>query len=367
MKIGIDLRALVEGKRTGVEEYVTEILKAVLKIDKKNQYYLFYNSFKKTNPVIYWKWWENNFANVKVVGWKKPNRLLNFSWGFLGVPKMDRILGGVEVLWQPNLLFNAVSSKVRYVVSCHDFSFVRHPEFFSWEKRLWHRLVRPKKILKRADRIVVPTEATKNDIKRIYNLPLEKVEVIFHGVNLNKGKRDPRGYLLCVATFEPRKNLEGLVRAYKALRERGVKNKLVLAGNKGWKSENLFKLIRELGLEKWIETKIDFCEKDKQKLYEGASVFIYPSFWEGFGLPVIEAMRVGVPVVVSKTPALSQVGGDAVFKIDPYRPDEIAEAVERLLGDERLAQEQIEKGYKSSLNFNWEKAARNLLRVFTSL
>jgi glycosyltransferase involved in cell wall biosynthesis len=174
MRIGIDVRCLAEGRRTGVEEYVLGLLPAVFKKDKENEYILFFNSYHDRKIDFSWA----NFPNVKIKKFSFPNKLLNFSLWYLGWPKIDRLLNGVDVFFAPNISFVALSKKAKFYLTIHDLSFERYSHFFSGKRKLWHLFISPKKLAKQADKILVVSESTKRDLEDVYGIVADKIEVI---------------------------------------------------------------------------------------------------------------------------------------------------------------------------------------------
>ena len=315
MRIGIDVRCLSEGRRTGVEEYTLNLLRGLFEKDKQNEYVLFFNSFKKTPANFNWI---KKYPNVKLKQFHVPNKLLNFSFWYLGWPKIDRLLGGVEIFFMPNIIFGSVSRKTKLLLTMHDLSFERYPETFSWSRRLWHVFINSKKICRRADKIIAVSDSTKDDLVTLYNIPPKKIEVIYSGVaekfkiisrndsEMIKVKEKynlPYKFILYLGTIEPRKNIKTLVVAYQILKkyaqikkwETLEKYKLVIAGHKGWMNkkilEEISKTQKQLKNPEDIQM-INFVEEaDKEYVLNLASLFVYPSIFEGFGFPPLEAMK----------------------------------------------------------------------------
>ena len=151
MRIGIDIRCLAEGKRTGVEEYTLALLQELFLHDQENEYILFFNAWRKETPDFSWV---KQFPRVTLRIFHYPNKLLNLSLWYFGFPKIDRLLGGTDVFFLPNLNFIAVSNDTRLVVTAHDLSFELYPELFSWKQRLWHFLVHFRQVIHRANKII---------------------------------------------------------------------------------------------------------------------------------------------------------------------------------------------------------------------
>src|SRR3990167_10982597 len=184
LKIGIDISPLASSSRTGVGEYTYELLHALFDIDSENQYFLFYNGFKDVSACIP-KW---NQKNVHGVCTRWPNKLFHASLQFLRWPKMDRIIeqkagGTLDYFFSPNICFHSVSKKCKHILTVHDLSFEIFPECFSLKRRLWHILLSPKKPCQKANRIIVPSENTKQDIVDMYGISPETIKVIYSGLS----------------------------------------------------------------------------------------------------------------------------------------------------------------------------------------
>jgi glycosyltransferase involved in cell wall biosynthesis len=351
MRIGIDIRSLAAGRRTGVEEYTIGLLRELFRIGTEHTYVLFFNAWGKTEPDLSWT---EGYPNVSVKRFRIPNKLLNLSLWYFKRPRLDRLLGGVEVFFMPNLNFTAVSRDVKLIVTAHDLSFEFFPEMFSWKQRLWHFAVNFRSLLRRADVIVVVSESTKDDLITCYSLSATNIHVIHSGVDGRFRPMDrndlsllsvkakyglPYKFILYLGTLEPRKNLIALLQAFEAFHREAAseskKYELVLAGRPGWKYDTFFQAIDRSSAREWIH-QIGYVEDgDKPALYNLASVFVYPSFYEGFGLPPLEALASGVPVIASHSASLPEVIGEAGVLIDPYRPDEILQALRGILSDKQ--------------------------------
>jgi len=386
-KIGIDIRCLASGRRTGVEEYTLNLLENIFKIDQKNKYILFFNSFKAQPFCLTWAL---DYPNVYARKFNYPNKILNFFFWYFNFPTINIMLGGIDILFFPNLNFLSLGHKTKLAATIHDLSFERLPETFSWKRRLWHAFVNPKKICQRADRIIAVSDSTKNDIVEVYKIAPEKIITLPSGLNTDfklisrndekmlavKEKYDlPYKFILHLGTVEPRKNIGSLVKAYEALQNWAAKNKqeeiekyfLVVAGQSGWLGEALAWQIKKSPWREKIIT-IDYVEaEDKLYFLNLASLFVYPSFFEGFGFPPLEAMACGVPVIASNNSSLPEIIGNAGILIDPDRPEEIFEAMKQILTNKELWNKLHESGLKQAKNFSWPKTAQEFLKIIESI
>lgn len=379
MKIGIDIRSLAGGKQSGVEEYVRGLLREAFAAGPEHEFILFFNAWGKIEPDLSFV---KDFSNVTIRRFRIPNKLLNFALWYLRYPKLDQLIGGVDVFFMPNMNFAAFSKKVQLIVTVHDLSFEWFPETFSSKQRLWHYMVNLRGLLRRADKIIAVSRSTAGDVTKRYHVPQEKVEVIHSGVNdlfhpldrndirlieVQKKYKLPYRFILSLGTLEPRKNLVSLVRAYEVFHQTAVgemvKYELVIAGSPGWKCEELLETIRRSPVQHHIHLLGFVEEQDKSALYTLSSVFVYPSFYEGFGFPPLEALTCGIPVIASHSASLPEVVGNAGVLIDPYRPDEILQALRQVLGDKALSALLSERAKIQKDLFSWKRSAQAFLAL----
>ena len=169
-----------------------------------------------------------------------------------------------------------------------------------------------------------------------------------------------------MGTIEPRKNIERIVKAFKRYKkEINDDLKLVIVGKKGWKYDNIMKLIESMGTDIIITGYID--EEDKVPIYKLAQIFVFPSLYEGFGMPVLEAMAAGVPLITSNVSSLPEVAGDAAILVDPLSEDEIFEAYKKILSDEKLKREMVQKGLEQAKKFEWKKSVEMLEKIYEEI
>ena len=376
MKIGIDIRTLMESQYSGVSEYTLNLLTEIFRQDQKNQYKLFYNSGHDISARMP----KFDFPNVEIVASRYPNKLFNnilqriFQW-----PKIDQKLG-VDLFFVPNIGFISLSDKCKKIITIHDLSFLRYGEFFSWKRRLWHKLINVKKIVRSFDYIIAVSENTKRDLIELCGIPEEKIKVIYSGIgkefkiiskeenNQVKSKYNlPDKFILFLGTIEPRKNIGGLIRAYSQFRNDNPEMSdvnLVLVGGRGWKFKNIF---REYENSKYKSDIIwlDYIDStDKPAVYNLASLFVYPSFYEGFGFPPLEAMACGVPVISSNSSSLPEIINNAGILITPNNVSELATAIESVLKNGKLGKTLISRGIENVNRFSWEECAGEYIRNF---
>ncbi len=263
------------------------------------------------------------------------------------------------------------------VVTIYDLSFLLYPESFKHSKRFYLGLF-TRLSAKRARRIIAISESTKRDVVRLLGVPPEKVEVVYCGIDeafrplaedqvaTFRSKRGlPERFILFVGTIEPRKNVARLIEAFADLQTCKLANlKLVIGGAKGWFCEHVFARVEELGLEGDVMFPGYIPVSELPLWYNAAELFVYPSLYEGFGLPPLEAMACGTPVVAANTSSLPEVVGEAGLTVDPLDVEGLAEAMRRALSDEALRQEMRERGLQRAKGFSWTKTARETVQVY---
>lgn len=272
------------------------------------------------------------------------------------------------------------------VVTVHDLAFREYPDTVRGRTMLMLKR-NLKRSLKRADAIVADSEFTKKEILKYYNVPVERLYVVPCGVDTKKfcpeadaeklvSVKEKYGiageYFLYLGTLEPRKNLSGLIRAYKMFCESMKAQKaempqMVIAGGKGWMYEQIFQTVKELSLEDRVLFTGYVDEEEKPILMGGAMAFCFPSFYEGFGMPPIEAMACGTPVLTSNNTSLAEVTQDAALQVDPYDLGGMAQAMERLFKDEKLRGELREKGWERVKKYSWQNAVKVLHQIYESM
>jgi glycosyltransferase involved in cell wall biosynthesis len=263
----------------------------------------------------------------------------------------------------------------------HDLVVLKYPQyqFFTRVRHIGGWLRR----LHRADAIVAVSENTRRDILELLDVPPEKVHVIYQGYNADLFRPDlPQRevervlqlyhlrvpYFLYLGTLEPRKNLVRLIQAFALLRKKGPSPiHLVLAGQKGWAYNNIFEEIRRLGLHDYVSYLGYVADEDLPGLIKGAMALAYPSLYEGFGIPPLEAMAMGTPVLTSNVASLPEVVGEAALQVDPEDVEAMAAALERLYNDEALREDLKLKGWEQARRFSWDRAAQQMMELYGKL
>ena len=264
------------------------------------------------------------------------------------------------------------------VVTVHDLAFERFPEQYPAAKQRYLRLM-TRVTTRRAAKVIAVSRATGRDLVELYSVPQPKIEVIPNGMSTGFGRPPeselaafraehelPDEYFLFVGTLQPRKNLDGLLHAY-ALIAGQVAWPLIVVGAAGWMYDPIFHLVRQLGITERVRF-VGYAAGDELAYwYSSADVFVLPSLYEGFGLPVLEAMACGTPVVTSSRSSLAEVAGDAAWLVDPERPQDIAAALLRLARDPALRQELAARGLQRAAPFTWRRSTAATLAVYRSV
>ncbi len=311
-------------------------------------------------------------ARTRVVhpGVRTAGRLLRIAWEQLALPGRLR-RDGAALLHAPGYVM-PLGSPVPTVVTVYDTQALDHPEWCTPSNRLHYGLLLPRSV-RRARRVIVPSSATQADVCRLFPGAAGKVRVVAPGVRLGGGvPRDParraefrrrngldEGYILFLGNVEPRKNLPMLIRAFHMARAEGaLRQKLVIAGEAGWGQSAVERDVVRLGLAGEVRFWGYVAEPDLSMLYAAADAFVFPSLQEGFGLPVLEAMACGTPVIVSDRGALPEVAGEAAMVVPADRPEAWARALGELVADSERQASLRAKGEARARAFTWDEAAR---------
>ncbi|HBR81081.1 TPA: hypothetical protein DEA21_05605 [Candidatus Uhrbacteria bacterium] len=381
----IDIRHLTKPNPSGVGQYTLELLKALFELDTKNEYLLFSSGSNRVleNLPIFDK------PNVRQFHLKIPNKILNTSLLASGRPRLDELMqkyfaGDKKPLFFfPNLNIISLSPNTNYVLTLHDLSFEIFPELYEPKARLWHRLTRARALAQNARAIIVPSKSAAHDVNFIFGVPQEKIFVVPHGVDSKfspkieardfgvKSKYHlPKKFALFVGTLEPRKNISLMIEAVqKYRRETGDDLRLVLVG-KSNKHIAVTTTVETLhcNVSTVTTTRLGYvCPQDLPAIYRLASVTLFPSLYEGFGLPIVESMASGTPVITSNTSSMPEVGGRAAIYVDPYNANDLTAALRELFGSPELQKQKIEAGLERARDFSWKKAAEQTIDIFTKI
>jgi len=375
MRIGIDVRRIVFQQMIGgIAVYAYNLITHLSKIDKENEYILLHSFIRPRNDRFIRNLETTNFKNrvLRI----KSQFLENWLWRKLSLP-IELMIGKVDLFHQtyyylpPQLSGKSIST-------IHDLGVKQDPSLLpdKWVSR--HEQI-ISATLKRADFIITISQYTKSCIMEILKFPEEKIGVTYLGVdkeyypinnrnildNIRKKYNLNKKYILFVGNLDARKNIVRLIEAFYQLKNniKGEYN-LVIVGRKWGIYENIFKKVEELKLEKDVIFMSEITKEDLPPLYSGAEVFILPSLIEGFGIPLIEAMACGTPVITSKTTSMPEVVKDAGILVNPLSVEEIAQAIAQVLTNSSLRAELVKKGLQRAKFFSWDKTARQTLDIY---
>jgi len=375
MLIGLDASRAARARRTGTETYALELIRTLAKLAGPQHRFRLYTP----HPPQHADWPDSAYVETRVIPWLRLWTHLRLAVELRQHPP--------DVLFVPAHVL-PVFCPVPAIVTVHDLGYIHYPEahrpfdrwYLNWSTRRHTRVAR---------HIIADSTATKDDLVEIYGADPERITVVYLGrdetlvpitnpkiINQTKSRYQIKDdYLLYLGTLHPRKNLVRLVEAfYKALQDLSQNQgeqpfapttslKLVIAGQKGWLYDEIFTRVQALGLEEQVIFPGYIAGEDKPALLSGAMAYVFPSLYEGFGLPVLEAMACGTPVLTSNVSSLPEVAGEAALLVDPRQTAEIAKGLTQLISDASLRQQLVERGFRQIEHFSWDKAAGQVLEI----
>lgn len=363
MKIGIDARPL-SSSLTGIGTYLYSVLEEMAAQDDGHEYYLYSHAPLKTPP----------FSHKRFHVSLYPSRI--GTWGYCF--KLPQLLkrDGIEVFWGTQHILPFFNPHIHYLLTLLDFTVYRFPQSMTLYNYGIHRLFF-KSSVKKADQLLAISASTKSDAEYFLGPLKNRPTVVYGASNLRAGDKAlaekflekkygiTTAFILYVGTVEPRKNLETLLKAYaQALQDGHMLPILVIAGKKGWKTEEVYRLAACLKEHVLFLGYID--DETKGHLYTAADFFVYPSLFEGFGLPVLEAMQCGLPVITSNSSSLPEVAGDACLLFDPLDETALKKHLITLSNDKSLQNSLKEKGLKQAARFSWRQSAEQIRSLLVS-
>lgn len=356
--IGIDAR-LTYYRLGGISTYIRRLITALERLDQHNRYTVFHSRKARESLV-------SRFQRAAL--WTPCHH------------RLERVALSAElarfrldVLHSPDFIPPWHGAR-RHIITVHDLNFFYYPQFLTSESRRYYN-GQIEMAVRRADHILADSHATRDDLVRMLNVPAEKITVHMLGVDEDfrplspetvnrwrQGLKLPDEYLLFVGTFEPRKNILGLLEAYRLLPNAPP---LVLAGGRGWLFDETMARIKQMNLTSSVLWRENVPQEAMPALYNGATLLILPSFYEGFGFPPLEAMACGTVPIVSNRSSLPEVVGNVGLQIDPDDPAELAEAIRYALDNPQWRNTMRQAGLKRAESFTWEKTAQTALSVYT--
>ena len=387
MRIGIDASRAVRPEQTGTETYSFYLIRALLRVRREHHIILYSPQELPTEMLPETSALETNSTRTSSSGAEAVR------WTVRIIP-FPRLWTHVRLNWElrrhpPDLLFipahvMPIACPVPTVVTAHDLGYLYYPETHRAFDR-WYLHWSTCRHVHLAACIIADSQATRQDLARHYGADLSRVRVIYPGYDETLHRvEDPQiiaasraryhiqgDYLLYLGTLQPRKNLPRLIEAFARANlpwspseRRGFQ--LVLAGKKGWDYDTLLRLVNRLGLQDRVIFPGYIAPEDKAALLSGAKALVFPSLYEGFGIPILEAMVCGVPVLTSHVSSLPEVAGDAAVLVDPLDIDSIAAGLRQVVHQPDLRRALVERGYCQAERFSWQNAARQLWEVFDS-
>lgn len=371
MLIGIDASRAAVQHRTGTETYSVHVIRELLRLGRHHQFRLYTNGALPAD--LLWSGPAPAHVEVRSIPFRRLWTHMRLS--------LETVIHEPDVLFIPAHVLPLFHPR-RSMVTVHDLGYLHYPEahtsrdrrYLDWSTR-WNA--------RRATVVLADSEATRSDLIRLYGAAPEKIHVVYLGrdARLTRVIDAPRldgiraryglcgRYLLYVGTLQPRKNLERVIQAFERIcgLPALADLQLVLAGKQGWLYETLFRQVVRAGLQGRVIFPGYIADEDLGALLSGAEAFVFPSLYEGFGIPVLEAGGCGVPVITSNTSSLPEVAGDAALLVDPLDVDAIADAMYRLVSDPSLRAELARRGLENVKRFSWEKCARETLAVLESV
>jgi glycosyltransferase involved in cell wall biosynthesis len=364
MNIALDARLAYYRRYSGIGQYIVHLAEQVPAIDPVNRYTIIH-SRKDHHP-------PRHAAAQLLAAWTPSHH------------RLEQIVFPLEVRRRPIDLLHSpdfippFSGHFKRVITVHDLNFLYYPQFLTAESRRYYN-AQIERAVQVADHILADSHTTRLDLIKLLNVPESKISVVWLAPNVEvyhplsaaeiaaarSRLQLPERYILFAGTLEPRKNVAGLLRAYRLLSDHDSHAPaLILAGSRGWLFDETRALIDELRLSehvRWIDSPSD---NDLAALYAAASVCVLPSHYEGFGLTVLEAMACGAPCIISDRGSLPEIAGGAAQEIDPDDAHELAEAIAGVLNDDQLQQQLRQKGLARVNDFSWERCARETLAVY---
>lgn len=359
----------------GEANYIYSLLKQFAQLDTINEYHLLFDRpydkslfhFARGNPRFYFH----------VIGPQTRIAPLTEYWFQVSVKNFLKN-AHFDLFFSPEP-YAPIGLHTKCIITIHDLAFISLPWITYYINSL-HARIMIKLSAKWADKIISVSNHTREDIQKHYIIPDDKIRVVHHGIksentenasgddeNLEKILSDDCQYLLYVGTIEPRKNLERLILAYKMVLDQGLNYRLIIAGRNGWKSRGVYETVTKLGLNKNIVFTGYISERDLSKLYTRAFVFVYVPLYEGFGMPVTEAMSYGLPIVTSRVSSIPEVVGDVAIMVNPLSIEEIAKGLITFLKNESMRKQFGNKAKERSKMFRWDISALEHLNIFSEV
>ena len=370
MRVLLDART-VGREFSGVGNYVLELVRAFGRLDSDAEFHVVTRGPGALRDLPLDD--RFRFITTSVSHESHPTGDLWEEWVLPGIASRR----GIDVLHGPAFLIPTGRMRTATVVTVHDLVAFQYPETIPWKYGVYMRwLIR--RVVRAASRVITDSESVGESVRQLLHAPGDRVDVVKLGVATHFRAPEPaaidetirrlglsRPYLLFVGNLEPRKNLPGLLRAFRIVRGRYEgKIHLALAGKLAWKSGPLRRELAAADLDGAVQVTGYVRPEDLAALYAGAEAFTFPSFWEGFGLPVLEAMACGTPVIAANVASIPEVAGDAAVLVDPRSPDSIARGILDVLEQPALRAELVRRGLARATQLSWDRTAAATMAVY---
>ncbi len=342
MRIGIDISQIVY-KGTGVSRFTEGLVKAICEYDKRNEWVFFFSSFRQSLDVSIEKL--INSRGWKVTKMKLPPTGLSITWNDLHILRIETIIGKLD--WFISSDWTEPPATCKKATIVHDLVYLRYPETVD-PLILKTQIKRMAWVRKESALVLADSLATKDDLIELLNLKDKKIVVNYPGIEIKRANKKieiKKPFILTVGKIEPRKNINRLIEAFEGLNLKNVE--LLIVGPEGWDQNiKVGKNVRFLGY---------VSDDELHALYSSCLFFVYPSIWEGFGYPILEAMSFGTPVATSNTSSLKEIGKNTALLFDPMKVNEIKNALHKLASDKKLREELSHKGRERAKEFTWKR------------
>ena len=374
-KIAININKLSQTNKRGIGVYIYQVLCELSKIDKRNEYVL-YSSFEISDSKYFLS---NSNFDLRII----KSKFGPVYWTYGKLPHQI-IKDKPDIFFMPiqhASFFLKKPKNIKIITTIHDLAFLLFPKHFTLKDKIFLK-INTEITAKISDRIIVPSNATKNDIIKFYNINPKKISVIYHGnridnTNLDQSKdkqtnvlnkfKVKKPYILFVGVIQPRKNIIKLIEAFEIIKRKNKYVSLVICGEDGWMANEIHERAEKSKCFDDIIFTGGVSDKELVSFYKNAKIFILPSLYECFGIPVIEAMGLGLPVIVANNSSLCEIAGDAGLFINEYDQNDIAEKISIVLNNEELRKTLSQKGIKRANEFNWRNSAIKHLEIFNNV
>lgn len=365
MRIGIDLSAL-SNTVAGIGNYCIQLVKGIYALDEENEYFLFAPTDIDVPVELNDKWHFINYGST-----------IKYMTALPGILKKNKI----DIFVGTRHYLPPFNSNIKYLAIVHDLIPLYMPELFEKGHLLRFKFF-TKLCAKKADHIIAISKATKEDVMKYMKIPESRISMIYQGADkrFTNEKDEKRikevmekynitkNYVLCLSTVEPRKNMLRTIKAFHQLLIKGFSDyQLVLVGGKGWNNGEIYEYVQKQALQDNVIFTGYASDDEIKHIYANATVFAYPSLCEGFGIPIIEAMQSGTPVITSNVSCMPEVAGDACELVNPYSITDIEHAMEKIITNEALRNKMREAGFKRAPLFSWDKCAKEVWNVILKM